>query len=44
MFAGVVSKHASFVHGRIQGRRAKGEASLSLGVCSGSAKFSAKRK
>ena len=44
VFAGVVSKHASFVHGRIQGRRAKGTASLSLGVCSGSAKFSAKRK
>jgi hypothetical protein len=44
VFAGVVSKHASFVHGRIQGRRAKGKASLSLGVCSGSASFKAKRK
>jgi hypothetical protein len=39
-----VSKHASFVHGRIQGRRATGKASLSLGVCSGSAAFKAKRK
>jgi hypothetical protein len=44
VFAGVVSKHASFVHGRITGRRAKGKAELSLGVCVGSAKFSAKRR
>lgn len=44
VFAGVVSKHASFVHGRIAGRRTKGKAALSLGVCVGSAAFTAKRK
>lgn len=43
VFAAVVSQHASFVHGRIRGRRASGKASLSLRTCSGSAKFSASR-
>ncbi len=44
VFAGVVSKHATFVHGRIRGRSASGKASLSLGVCTGGAGWRAKRR
>jgi len=43
VFPGVVRGHASFVHGRIRGRRASGTASLSLGGCTGSARFQARR-
>jgi hypothetical protein len=43
VFAGVVSRSASFVHGRIGGRKAGGSAALSLGVCTGSARFRATR-
>ena len=41
VFAGVVSRSASFVYGRIGRREAGGKASLSLGVCTGSAPFRA---
>jgi len=44
VFAGVVSKHATFVHGRIRGRSASGKANLSLGVCTGGAGWRAKRR
>jgi hypothetical protein len=44
VFAGVVSRHASFVHGRIRGRSASGRADLSLGVCTGGASWRAKRR
>ena len=44
VFAGVVSGHASFVHGRIRGRSASGRTSLSLDVCAGSAGWRAKRR
>ena len=44
VFAGVVSGHASFVHGRIRGRSASGKASLSLRTCTGSASFRATRR
>ena len=44
VFAGVVSRSASFVHGRIRGRAASGSASLSIGVCTGSARFRATQR
>ena len=44
VFAGVVSRSASFVHGRIRGRAAGGSAGLSIGVCTGSARFRATRR
>jgi hypothetical protein len=43
VFAGVVSGAASFVQGRIRGARASGSASLSLGTCTGGARFTARR-
>ena len=44
VFAAVVRGHASFIHGRIRGSRATGSARLSLGPCTGSADFTAKRR
>ena len=42
-WAGVISSHATYVHGRIQGNRASGRARLSLRTCSGSGAWTARR-
>ena len=42
-WAGVISGHATYVHGRIQGNRASGRARLSLRTCSGSGGWTARR-
>ncbi len=43
VFAGVVEGAASFVRGRIRGGSAKGTADMTLGPCTGSAAFTARR-